>query len=88
MHSVHREKTVGCGGRDCRVEQVEAPELKPNGRRRGSPNLGWRIRTRRSPEGEGKEEGAVAGNTRGLELGGEALAGRKLSRGYNAGSTV
>ena len=60
------------------MEQVEAPELKPSGRRRGSPNPGLGDSTRGSPEGEGKEEGSVAGNTRSLELGGEAWAGRKL----------
>ena len=50
------------------MEQVEAPELKPNGRRRGSPNPGLGDSTRGSPEGEGKKEGAVGGNMRSLEL--------------------
>ena len=54
------------------MEQVEAPELKPSGRCRGGPNPGLGDSTRGSLEGEGKEEGAVAGNTQGLELGGEA----------------
>lgn len=53
------------------MEQVEAPELKPSGRRRGGQNPGLGDSTRGSLEGEGKEEGAMAGNTRGLELGGE-----------------
>lgn len=74
-----REKQCGdVAGRDCRVEQVEAPELKPNGRRRREAQiLGWRIR-RVSPEG-GRERRKERGGEHAGSGGGEALAGRKLS---------